>query len=81
MTLPEGGQGELELQFAGSVVEFSSLTVDTGSCLGQGMYIRYNEVRRHTCNYKLWLFFYSLCFSFFTVYQKVHLGRYTQELS
>ena len=29
-------QRELELQFSGSVVHFSSLTIDTGKCLGQG---------------------------------------------
>ena len=36
LTLPEREQRELELQFAGCIVPFSSLTVDTDNCLGQG---------------------------------------------
>ena len=37
---------ELELQFGGSVVGFSSLTVDTESCLGQGVSIQLSTVNK-----------------------------------
>ena len=38
LTLPREEQRELELQFTGSIIEFSNLTVDTDNCLGQGSY-------------------------------------------
>ena len=37
LTLPREEQRELELQFAGSIIQFSKLTVDTDNCLGQGI--------------------------------------------
>ena len=37
LTLTREEQRELELQFAGSIIQFSKLTVDTDNCLGQGI--------------------------------------------
>ena len=37
LTLSREKQRELELHFAGSIIQFSKLTVDTNNCLGQGI--------------------------------------------
>ena len=36
LTLVEEEQRGLELQFAGSIIRFNCITVDTDNCLGQG---------------------------------------------
>ena len=36
LRLPERELKELQLQFAGSIVQFTNLTMDTENCLGQG---------------------------------------------
>ena len=37
LTLAEQEQRGLELQFAGSIISFNCITVDTDNCLGQGI--------------------------------------------